>query len=371
MINILTIIGARPQFVKAAVFSRFIRRGKYKECINEIIIHTGQHFDENMSKIFFNELDIPRPNINLGIGGSYHGAMTGAMLEKIELVILDKKPDLLMVYGDTNSTLAGALAASKLNIPVVHIEAGLRSFDRTMPEEQNRIVTDHLSTYLFCPTETAMENLSREGVISDSNTGYQIYNVGDIMYDASLYYRKVAFNRPEEKRLIKSRIIPERYTLLTIHRAENTDNPNKLKAMLETLQIVSDLPIVFPVHPRTRKAIYSNGITLGCKIIAIDPVGYLDMIDLETNCDFIITDSGGVQKEACFFKKPCITLRETTEWIETVKTGWNVLVGSNPELISKAVKNRKVPLKDPDFYGDGNAKIKITDILLAINKKRV
>ena len=364
MLSIITIIGARPQFIKAAVFSRLVRSEKFLNYFNETIIHTGQHYDDNMSEIFFKEMTIPEPDFNLGIGGASHGAMTGAMLEKIEKILLEVKPNLVLVYGDTNSTLAGALAASKLNIPVVHIEAGLRSFDKKMPEEQNRILADHLSSYLFCPTETAVKNLTKEGITDNPNKRVKVLNVGDIMFDASLYYMKQVESQPLEKRLKNRVILPESFALLTLHRAENTDDPLKMFKIFNTIQMVCEIPIIFPVHPRTKKALMINGVKLGDKIKPIDPVGYFDMLELESACDFILTDSGGVQKEACFFRKPCITLRDTSEWIETIESGWNTLVGSEPDLIKAAIEGRRIPSTEPDFYGDGNAAEKIAATLL-------
>ena len=347
--KILTVIGARPQFIKAAPVSKVLR-----EKNDEKIIHTGQHYDENMSKIFFDELEIPRPDYNLNIGSGNHGYQTGMMLMKIEEILLDEKPDAVMVYGDTNSTLAGALSASKLLIPVIHIEAGLRSFNMAMPEEQNRILTDHISKLLFCPTETAVGNLKNEGISKG------VYDVGDVMLDATMQFKEKASK--SSKILEKLGIEGMDYILATIHRAENTNSPTKLKNIIESLG-KSGLYIILPLHPRTRKYIKMYGIKIPGNINLIEPVGYLDMIQLEANSQKIVTDSGGVQKEAFFLKKPCITLREETEWVETVENGWNILVGSHEKSIIDALLNFKPSKKQMSVFGDGNASVHISDIL--------
>lgn len=365
MLKILTVIGARPQFIKAAVVSRLIRNDKYSANIEEILVHTGQHYDQNMSEIFFEEMEIPKPDYNLEVGSLSHGAMTSAMLEKIEKLILKEKPDILLVYGDTNSTLAGALAASKLLVPVAHVEAGLRSFMMSMPEEQNRRLTDHLSTYLFCPTQVAIKNLENEGIPSknpdkpDSDNKF-VSLCGDIMYEASLYYRTKLENK-------KSRIkikLPDKFILLTIHRQENTDNITRLSSIFSALNKKKDTQIIFPVHPRTKKVLEKNGIKLSNHIHCIEPVGYFDMILLEDKCQYIITDSGGVQKEAYFFKKPCITLRDSTEWTELVDTGWNTIVGADEVKILETMNKGLKAGQDKKLYGEGNTSQIILDTLL-------
>ncbi len=308
-----------------------------------------------MSEIFFKQMQIPDPDINLEVGSDNHGKMTGEMLWKIEEVLLREKPDWVIVYGDTNSTLAGTLAASKLNIPVAHIEAGLRSYFRQMPEEQNRIVADHLSTLLFCPTETAKKNLNKEGI----NKGVHV--IGDIMYDASLFYQKILINKKE--RNADDIIIPDKFFLLTLHRAENTDNNDRLRCIVDAINSMTSIEGIFPVHPRTKKALEKAGLIFKNHINLIKPVGFIDMIRLEQKCSFIMTDSGGVQKEAYFYKKPCITLRDQTEWIETVESGWNTLVGADKEKIIMAMKSNSAPKKYFNFYGTGNAGEKILDLL--------
>jgi UDP-GlcNAc3NAcA epimerase len=361
MLKIATVIGARPQFVKAAVLSRVLRSEPFRGTIDERLIHTGQHYDDNMSEVFFREMGIPEPNINLGVGGGSHGKMTGLMLGKIEAELLDARPDLLVVYGDTNSTLAGALAASKLGIPIAHVEAGLRSYDKTMPEEQNRVLADHLSAMLFCPTETAVGNLLRESIGNSapaprpSSDAPAVLRVGDVMLDASLYYRSIAAGRPTGERCAARLFLPASFRLLTLHRAENTDNGARLAAIVGALNRSVDMPIVFPIHPRTRKRIAEEGIALAPHIMAIEPVGFLDMIELESACSCVLTDSGGVQKEAFFFGKPCITLRETTEWVETIESGWNKLVGADGDRIIAALRSASPGRSGTAPYGDGRA----------------
>ncbi len=354
--KILTVIGARPQFVKAAVLSRLIRN-KYSSKITEILLHTGQHYDANMSDIFFQEMDIPRPHYNLNISGGSHGKMTGRMLEAIEEKLLEHKPDYCLVYGDTNSTAAGALAAAKLHIPVVHVEAGLRSFNRRMPEELNRVITDHISDLLLCPTETAVTNLAEEGIEAG------VHLVGDIMLDASLYYRTITENSTEQ--LPK---IPDNFYLITLHRAENTDDKSRLASIVNALNEFRDIPGVLPLHPRTKKMLEAAGLSLKPHIQVIPPQGYLNMIQMENRCRFILTDSGGVQKEAWFFQKPCITMRDQTEWVETVSAGGNTLAGADKEKIIQAIHNvmegKAVPRKWPSLYGSGNTGREILEILL-------
>jgi UDP-GlcNAc3NAcA epimerase len=345
MRKIITVVGARPQFIKAATLSRqFKLLG-----IEEKIIHTGQHFDANMSEIFFDEMEIPKPAYQLDIHGVSHGAMTGRMLEGIEKILIKEKPDGVLVYGDTNSTLAGALAAAKLHIPVIHVEAGLRSFNMEMPEEINRILTDRISNALFCPTDTAVSNLMREGF---DNMPIQIIKNGDVMQDAAMYYA--------DKAQLKSDIIRKaglnKFVLATIHRQENTDNPENLKNIIEGLNAIhKEIPVVVPMHPRTRNILAQNYQLPDFTII--DPVGYFDMIMLLKSCEMVITDSGGVQKEAFFFAKHCITLREQTEWVELVDKGFNLLVGSDIDKLRDAFdffRNKQSDFSI-DLYGNGKA----------------
>jgi UDP-N-acetylglucosamine 2-epimerase len=354
--KILTVVGARPQFIKLAPLSKILRENG----INEIIVHTGQHYDENMNDLFFKELEIPEPDYNLGIGSGNHGEQTGKMLIEIEKIILKENPDLVIVYGDTNSTLAGALAASKLHIKLAHVEAGLRSFNKRMPEEINRVLTDHVSDILFCPTQTAVENLKNEGITNG------VYLVGDVMFDALLHFSKIS----DMKSVILERlnIKPKEYYLTTIHRAENTDNYERLKNILTAFSKMDEI-VVFPIHPRTRKMIsyYGlDGFLENDNVKVIDPVGYLDMLKLEKNAKAILTDSGGVQKEAFWLKVPCITLRDETEWIETVNLGWNRLVGSNVEKILEAVRDLKFGV-DVSFDNDFSAKKMYEIIIKTIN----
>src|SRR5687767_11661717 len=314
--KIATIIGARPQFVKAAAFSRIVAG---RADMEEILIHTGQHYDFNMSEVFFQQLNIPPPRYNLGVGSGHHGAQTGKMLEMIEAAFQKEKPNVVLVYGDTNSTLAGALAAAKLHIPVAHVEAGLRSFNRRMPEEINRVLTDHASSALFAPTQAAVEHLAAEGVPAD-----RVHLVGDVMYDAALAYARVA---EAQSAILRSLgLAAGRYALATIHRAENTDDPRRLQQICRGLaETAAAMPVVFPVHPRTRAALKRADIALADRpgLTLCDPVGYLDMTMLEKSAALIVTDSGGVQKEAYFHGVPCITVREETEWTELVDLGWN------------------------------------------------
>ena len=348
--KIMTIVGARPQFVKAAVVSAHLRRNA-----REILVHTGQHYDVNMSDIFFKELGIPAPDYHLGIGSGLHGAQTGKMLESIEHVCLEEKPDCLLIYGDTNSTLAGALAASKLHIPIAHVEAGLRSFNRRMPEEVNRVVADHLAIWLFAPTRTAITNLANEGIHEG------VYRTGDVMYDAFLQMSERVSVQSHILDTLK--LIPKKYCLLTLHRAENTDDPKKLQAILGTLAKL-DCKVVFPIHPRTRAKLTEYHLSFESESLSfIEPVGYFDMLNLELNSKIILTDSGGVQKEAYMAQIPCITLRNETEWVETVEVGWNRLVGADPDAIRKAIDLSWVGLEHPDLFGDGAAGAQIAKIL--------
>ena len=332
MKKIITVVGARPQFIKAAAVSRVIR-SEFSDRMLERVVHTGQHFDYNMSKVFFQELDIPAPHHQLNISGGNHGAMTGRMLEELEKVLLAEKPDWVLIYGDTNSTLAGSLAAAKLHIPVAHVEAGLRSFNMKMPEEVNRILSDRVSSLLFCPTETAVHNLKLEGII----TGVQ--NVGDVMYDVALFYQDLA--RTSSDILQRLEISSKTFALATCHRAENTDDPSRLREILLALtETAQTLEVVLPLHPRTRKLISSYGFESLLKgIIVTDPLPFLDMVALEQAAEIILTDSGGIQKEAFFYGVPCVTMREETEWIETIRLGSNTLTGASRGRIMAAVHN--------------------------------
>jgi UDP-GlcNAc3NAcA epimerase len=351
MKKIITVIGARPQFVKASVVSRALLK---EASITEIIVHTGQHYDANMSQIFFDELDIPRAHFQLGIGSGSQGKQTGEMLIAIEQLLLQEKPDLLLIYGDTNSTLAGALAAAKLHIPIAHIEAGLRSYNRKMPEEVNRIIADQLSSVLFTPTSQAMKNLKLEGYPSE-----KIIEVGDVMYDAALFYSQKAMQKSD----ILSRLHyhPNNYILVTIHRAENTDNPCRLRTIFDALERLNQShSILMPLHPRTRNLIKNQFPELleNVTIHIIEPVGFLDMLMLEKNAALIMTDSGGVQKEAFFYQVPCVTLREETEWIETVELGWNRLVKPHhvDEIYNQTIQTLgSQGVHDHHPFGKGNA----------------
>lgn len=354
MIKILTIIGARPQFIKAAMVSRAILRSEHN--FKEIIVHTGQHYDANMSEIFFEELKIPYPNYNLGVGGGTHGQNTGRMLEKLEELMQIENPDWVLVYGDTDSTLAGALAAAKLCIPVVHVEAGLRSFNRKMPEEINRILTDHIATMLLAPTHTARQNLLKEGV-----EAAKIHVVGDVMYDAALHYRAMAV---KPGWFDDSGILVEEFFLCTIHRAENTDSDARLKAIIDGLE-KSNIPVILPLHPRTKNKLQELKLHISSNIKVVDPVGYLEMVWLEVNSKAIVTDSGGVQKEAYFHKKPCITLRDETEWVELVENGFNVLVGANTFEIINALNSIPNSPTSTNLYGDGCSSEAIVELLKA------
>jgi UDP-GlcNAc3NAcA epimerase len=344
--KIMSVVGARPQFIKAAPVSRVLRRTH-----EEVLVHTGQHYDDNMSEVFFRELEIPKPDINLEIGSGPHGAQTGGMMAGIEKVALEIKPDWVLVYGDTNSTVAGALVAAKLHIKVAHVEAGLRSFDRRMPEEINRVLTDHVSDLLLCPTEVAITNLAREGI------EHGVHLVGDVMYDAFLFNLEAA--RERDGVLKKLGLAPSAFALATIHRAENADDPARLAAILEGID-QSGMDVILPMHPRTRARL--DG-TPPPRIHVIEPVGYLDMLALEEAAAVIVTDSGGVQKEAYFLSKPCVTLRDRTEWTETVEAGWNVAVDADSEKIADAMRNFRPKGVHPNLYGDGHAAEKIAELL--------
>ena len=355
-IKIITVIGARPQFIKASSVSReFLNYS----AVEEVVIHTGQHYDENMSDIFFSELQIESPKYLLAIGGLTHGQMIGRMIEQIEEICLKERPDWILVYGDTNSTLAGALVARKLNIKLAHVEAGLRSYNMSMPEEVNRILTDRISNILFCPTPAAVSNLKREGY--DSFTA-KIMNVGDVMLDSTLFY---------QDRAIKPKIeINDHFILATVHRAENLNSEDKIRSIFKALSLISEeQQVIVPLHPHTRKICKDLSIDVS-NLTVIDPVGYLQMIWLIKHCSVVVTDSGGLQKEAFFSKKQCITLRDETEWVELVENNFNVLVGADTHAVSAAVRNH--PLIDVDFdiplYGDGTASIKIAQALITFQE---
>ena len=355
--KLVTVIGARPQIIKAAALSRAIRN-HYADRIHEIIVHTGQHYDDNMSQVFFDELDIPHPNYNLHVGSATHGVQTARMTEGIEKVLLDEKPDCLVLYGDTNSTLAGAVAASKIHVPIVHIEAGLRSFNKSMPEEINRIVCDHCSTLLFTPTKAGLENLKREGFPMDNDGPYNIdnpkvYHCGDIMYDNSLFFSTLA----EQKVRILKRLGLESkpYVLATLHRDNNTDNPERLNSILEAFaELSKEITVVLPMHPRTRK---KAGDFHADNIFVTEPVSFLEMIQLERNAQLILTDSGGVQKESYFFQKPCVILRPETEWVEIVETGAATLADADKTKILDDCRRylQNPPVGFPAIFGDGHA----------------
>lgn len=362
--SVFTVVGARPQFVKAAVVSRAIAE---TNGAREFLVHTGQHFDRGMSDVFFEEMQIPAPAESLGIGGLSHGAMVGRMLEEIEKLIIREKPDIVVVYGDTNSTLAGALAAAKMHIPVAHVEAGLRSFDMSMPEEVNRILTDRLSQLLLCPTENAVENLNRESV--QYRNDCQVSMVGDVMLDAVRFY----LDRAKSSSTIINDLALEsgQYCLATLHRQENTDSPSRLAELVTGInELHQKHPVVLPLHPRTKKCLKQMGLELAC--ITVDPIGYFDMLALIDGCGLVLTDSGGLQKEACFLGQQCVTLRDTTEWTELLELDANVLVGADRKKIieescrrfGQGVAGSSIP------YGDGTAGTKITDLLIQLQHNR-
>ena len=362
-LHVLSIVGARPQFIKAAAVSRaFAEHNRQSDSIRieEKIIHTGQHYDENMSKIFFEELAIPQPDRNLEVGSGPHGEQTGKMLQRIETVLRDENPDWVLVYGDTNSTLAGALAAAKLHIPLAHVEAGLRSFNKRMPEEINRVLADHVSDLLFCPTDTAVKNLADEGIAKG------VRQTGDVMYDCVLFYTQKA-KTIEKKFLQKLDVRSKSYILTTIHRAENTDDTNRLSPIVETLNEIArdDCPVLLPLHPRTIGYLDKFGLKFSVHVMVIEPVSYLEMVALEGNARLIVTDSGGVQKEAYFHAVPCITLRDETEWVETVESGWNTLTGADKLKILTAVSDQKQrqDITPAAMYGDGHAAQAIARLL--------
>lgn len=369
MLKIVTIIGARPQIIKAAALSRAIKN-RFSDQIREIIVHTGQHYDANMSQVFFDELGIPAPDYNLSVGSGNHGKQTAAMLSGIEEILLKEKPHAIVLYGDTNSTLAGGIAASKIHVPVVHIEAGLRSFSKTMPEEVNRIMCDHVSTLLFSPTKTGFDNLVREGFNTDAKAPFsadnpKIYHCGDVMYDNSLYFSSVSETKTD---LIKKLGLKKgNFILATIHRNNNTDEPERLNALFRSLQVISEkhgLEVVLPLHPRTAKLLETNldqqlytKIKSNAKFRIIDPASFLEMVALERNCRLVMTDSGGVQKEAFYFEKPCVILRAETEWVELVECGAAIVADADEGRIIAAFEklSSRNDLKFPKLYGDGKA----------------
>ncbi len=353
--KVLTVVGARPQFIKAAPVSRALHEAGH----TEFLVHTGQHYDQQMSRVFFEEMQLPEPLVNLEVGSGSHGWQTGQMLMGLEMTMQQQRPDCVLVYGDTNSTIAAALSACKLQLPIAHVEAGLRSFNRTMPEEHNRVLTDHCSDQLFCPTSTAIENLKREGLTRG------VHLVGDTMYDAVLQFVEIADGRSHI--LEQLNVTPRHYLLATVHRPYNTDSPASLREILSALADTGET-VIFPVHPRTRQKIAELDDAAGSSAVnvkMIEPLGYLDMLMLERHARLILTDSGGMQKEAYFFGVPCITLRPETEWVETVEAGWNIIAGASPERILSAVKEHDWPTaaEPPQLFGDGHAARKIVDHL--------
>ncbi len=358
--KIATIVGARPQFIKAAVVSRALRS---LPGVEEVLVHTGQHYDHAMSDVFFKELDIPQPDYNLAVGSGRHGLQTARMLEAVEQVLMDQQPDWVLVYGDTNSTLAGALAAAKQHLPVAHVEAGLRSFNRRMPEEINRVLTDHAADLLFAPTGVAVDNLRREGIPER-----HIHRVGDVTYDAALFFGDRAERR--SRVLERLHLVRKRYVLCTIHRAENTDCPARLRAIFDGLgEVARDHRVAVPLHPRTREALQRHDLLTAARrrLSIFEPVGYLDMVRLERNARLIVTDSGGVQKEAFFYRVPCVTLRDETEWVELVELGWNrVVPPRNPSDVARQIAAQLscADAKPGDPYGTGDAAQRISRILV-------
>ncbi|MGQ0642815.1 MAG: non-hydrolyzing UDP-N-acetylglucosamine 2-epimerase [Gemmatimonadaceae bacterium] len=350
--KVASVVGARPQFIKAWPVSRELRRFGHAETI----VHTGQHYDEQMSDVFFTEMGIARPDHLLEIGSGSHGNQTGRMLMAVEETLLRERPDWVLVYGDTNTTLAAAIAACKLGVKLAHVESGLRSYNRSMPEEHNRVLTDHCSDLLLCPTQTAVDNLAREGIV------HGVHLVGDVMYDAVLAFGARA---REQSRILESLgLAPRAFLLATVHRAYNTDDPAILRRLIAAFDEIGET-VVFPLHPRTRARLASSGAVPALRHVQlIDPVGYLDMLALEQNARAILTDSGGVQKEAFFFAVPCVTLRPETEWVETVAAGWNVLVGSEPDAIVSAARNAVSPATSPPrVFGDGAAAARIAALM--------
>jgi UDP-GlcNAc3NAcA epimerase len=377
--KIITIVGARPQIIKSSAISRAIAK-KFNEQLEEVIVHTGQHYDENMSAVFFDEMGIPQPNYNLNVGSGTHGAQTAKMIEGLESIFLAEKPNGVLVYGDTNSTIAGALAAIKIHIPVIHVEAGLRSFNKSMPEEVNRIACDHMSTLLFTPTSTGLDNLKREG-FSDNREGKasadqpKVYHCGDIMYDNSLYFSEVSSSKSTI--LNDLGLVPSSYILSTIHRDSNTDIAENMEQIFSALFEIQDktgLEVVLPIHPRTKSKMKEQlsaelfeKVSTSAKFKIIPPAGFLDIISLEKNARIIVTDSGGLQKEAFFFKKPCVILRPQTEWVEIVNNGNALLADASKNKILNAFDTlySKSDYTYPELYGDGDAASFICDKILA------
>lgn len=350
--KVVTIVGARPQFIKASALSRVLRK-RHKE----ILVHTGQHYDYDMSGVFFDGLELPAPDVNLGVGSGGHGAQTGAMLRGIEEVLMAEKPDWVLIFGDTNSTLAGALAAAKLHLPVAHVEAGLRSFNRRMPEEINRVVADHLSELLLCPTSTAVANLAGEGIT------HNVHLIGDVMLDLLEWAKAKVLAQPPpilDRLALKKR----QYLLATVHRSENTDDPARLANILNAFNDLNE-QIVFPVHPRTRKTIAASNFSLQPHVRLIDPVGYMEMVALTNSSRLVLTDSGGLQKEAFWLGVPCITLRDETEWVETVASGWNVLAGSDRKKIVRAVTAGATPAMAKPVFEDKEVSAKCVELMEA------
>ena len=386
--KLVTIVGARPQFVKAAAVRRAIEAYKKTPStkkVRDVWVHTGQHYDYLMDGVFFEELELPAPDHHLGVGSGSHAKQTALMMERIEVVLQEERPDVVMVYGDTNSTLAGALAAAKMNIPVAHVEAGVRSYNRAMAEETNRLLTDHLSSFLFCPTAQAVKNLLKEGI--KDGRKIVVKRVGDVMYDSILYYSALSEARstilkdldlvvPSESsnpqsaiRNPQSAIPVSKYYLVTLHRAENTDDPGRLASILAALnEIGKEAPVILPLHPRTRKMMKTFRLDSEKKRVSvIDPLPYLDMVALAKNAGVILTDSGGLQKEAYWLKVPCLTLRNETEWTETVEEGWNVLAGAESDRIVEGVRSwerKRLPKQGRGLFGDGKASEKIVRILM-------
>ena len=362
--KLVTVVGARPQFIKAAAFSRVVPQARGRSgTLEEVIVHTGQHYDPNMSDVFFEDLGIPRPRHHLGIGSGAHGAQTGRMLEKIESVLEAEKPDAVLVYGDTNSTLAAALAAAKMHIAVAHVEAGLRSFNRRMPEEVNRVLTDHLSRWLFCPTDQSVTNLEREGITEG------VHQVGDIMFDSMRFHERQVMEHP--RALPRLGLEPRRFVLATVHRAENTDSAENLREIFGAFAKIADkYPVVVALHPRTRKFLDLHRITVAPGVRLVEPLPYHDTVELESHARMILTDSGGMQKEAFFVGTRCITLREETEWVETVEAGANRICGASSRRILEAFRDCDAVADEPlalarTPYGAGDAALKIAQALLA------
>jgi UDP-N-acetylglucosamine 2-epimerase len=348
--KIVTVLGARPQFIKAAALSRVLRTRH-----QEIVVHTGQHYDYGMSGVFFDGLEMAPPDVNLGVGSGSHGAQTAAMLAGIETVLLKERPDWLLVYGDTNSTLAGAVAASKINVPVAHVEAGLRSFNRRMPEEVNRVVTDHLSNLLLCPSQTAVDHLASEGIRD------HVHLVGDVMLDVQNWAIERAAPRVAQI-LAKFGVKPQGYLLATVHRGENTDSPERLTAIVRALNALEET-VLFPVHPRTRKMIAAGGQQLASHVHVIDPLDYFDMVTASASARLILTDSGGLQKEAYWLGVPCVTMRDETEWVETVDAGWNIITGADYDKIVHNVRHFAPPTERPKLYGDGHCAARCAELM--------